>query len=518
MLCPPIVETQSGKVEGVLRGAHAAFLGIPYARAPVGELRFRAPEPPPSWSGVRAASAFGASAPQGAMFAPGVVADGPQSEDCLFLNVFTPVDVRASAYEWTAAGEPKRAVMVWIHGGAFTVGSASSPLYDGRRLAEEHGVVVVTLNYRLGLLGYLPFGEDGERWGALDNRGLHDQLAALRWVRANIHAFGGDPDNVTVFGESAGATSVGLLLATPQGRGLFRRAIAQSTTGPLILPTADDAEARRAKLLKALDLPTREPERLAHVPLAALMRAQAEVEAQTHGWPHFHPVVDRALLPAQPAELLRSGQGDDVPLITGTNRDEWNLFALMALPEWSAPLAEADAIARFAQKLPAGASTAAPELFAIYRASRRARGLPHDERALLRALEGDLRFRIPTLRFAELHRARAETYVYLFSHGSPALGGALGACHALELPFVFGTYDAPNQDRFAGEGEAVVRLSRAMREAWTSFAKEGIPRAADLPAWPRYELARRPTLDLSAAPSIVEDPLGEERAAWEGRI
>lgn len=504
-----LVETQTGKLEGVRRGAHVAFLGIPYARPPVGELRFRAPEPPLPWSGVRPAQAFGASAPQGAMFAPGVLAEGPQSEDCLFLNVFTP-----------ALDAQKRAVMVWIHGGAFVTGSASSPLYDGRRLVEEHGVVLVTLNYRLGLLGYLPFGEQGARWGAIDNRGQHDQLAALHWVRANIAAFGGDPENVTLFGESAGATAVALLLATSRARGLFRRAICQSPTSPLLtLPTPARSEVTRAAVLRALELPADQPERLREASTDALMRAQAAVEANATGWPHFYPVVDGALLPAQPRELLSSGQGSDVPLITGTNRDEWNLFALMSLPEWFTPLALTDATERLEGKLPPSARGAAAQLFEVYRASRQAKGLPHDERALLRALEGDLRFRIPTLRLAELHQARGlDTYVYLFCQGSPALNGALGACHALELPFVFGTYDAPNQDRFAGEGEPVVRLSRTMREAWTSFAKEGVPRLVDPGVWPRYELAKRPTLELAAEPRITLDAYGEERRAWEERM
>jgi len=505
-LMSPQVETQYGTIEGEQRQAHSVFRAIPYARPPVGALRFRAPEPPESWQGVRPGREFGPSAMQGAVFAPGVAAEGAQSEDCLYLNVFTP-----------CADQGKRPVLFWIHGGAFTVGSASAPLYDGGRLAESADVVVVTINYRLGALGYLAFGEAGERWGAVDNRGQHDQIAALRWVQANIERFGGDPCNVTLFGESAGGTAVSLLLATPSARGLFARAIVQSGTGPLKLPTAEQAEASGVAMLRALELGKGQYERLRDVPTATLMRAQASVEDNAVGWPHFNPVLDRALLPAQPAELLASGRGSSVPLILGTNRDEWNLFALMSMGDWNKPLGDAEAIASIERKLPADAAGAGAQLLDAYRSSRSARGLAHGNRALLRALEGDLRFRIPSLRFAEHYqKLQPATYVYLFCYESPALGGALGACHALELPFVFGTYESPAQEKFAGAGDTVVALSTAMMQAWTRFAAAEQPAASALPAWARYDLERRPTLELAAESRLVDDAYGEERRAWTG--
>jgi para-nitrobenzyl esterase len=443
---------------------------------------------------------------QGAVFAPGVSADGRQDEDCLYLNVFTP-----------AADGAKRPVLFWIHGGAFTVGSASSPLYDGGPLTELANVVVVTINYRLGALGYLPFGEAGERWGAVDNRGQLDQLAALRWVQANIERFGGDPGNVTLFGESAGGTAVSILLATPSARGLFARAIVQSGTGPLQLPTADRADAARAALLAACGLALDRPESLLDVPTDVLMKAQAKVEAVTKGWPHFYPVMDGKLLPDQPATLLASGQGSTVPLILGTNRDEWNLFALMSLAEWNVPLDDKEAVAMLERKLPASAAGAGGVLFEAYRKSRRERGLSHGSRALLRAIEGDLHFRMPTLRFTEHYLTlQPATYLYLFTHESPALGGALAACHALELPFVFGTYEAPNQASFAGQGEGVAALSRTMMESWSSFASAGAPKARAYEKWSPYDLETRATFEFGADPRLVDDAFGDERRAWDG--
>lgn len=504
-----VVVTASGKLVGSTRGAHAVFRGIPFAKPPVGRLRFRAPEPVEPWTGVRSAKEFGPSSLQGLVFAPGVSAEGPVSEDCLYLNVYTP-----------RADGQQRAVMFFIHGGAFTVGTAATPLYDGAKLAEEHDVVVVTTNYRVGALGYLSLGEAGARWGAVDNCGQHDQIAALRWVRDNIASFGGDPGNVTIFGESAGGTAVCLLLATPSARGLFHRAISQSSVGALKLRTSEQVAPFTSAYLSALELTEASSESLLQLPAEQLMRAQAAVESKLSGWPHFSPCLDQPLFGGQhPQDLIAGGQGSDVPLLIGTNRDEWNLFALNSLPEWTKHMEDAEATSRIARKLPEAKAGAAAALVEAYRVSRRERGLAHGNRALLRALEGDLRFRIPSLRFADLYRERVpETYLYLFTYESPALRGELGACHALELPFVFGTYDGPNQERFAGQGDTVVELSRTIRESWTNFAKTGNPTSSRVASWPQYEPTRRATLELSAEVQVVDDAYGSERKAWDDVI
>jgi para-nitrobenzyl esterase len=461
-----VVETEHGHVAGQQREGHWVYRGIPFAQAPLGQLRFVAPSPPTAWVGVRDATRFGPSAPQGAEFAPGVGVEGAQSEDCLYLNVYTPA----------ADGAP-RPVMFFIHGGAFTVGSASAPLYDGARLATEHDIVLVTTNYRLGALGFLPIGET--------NRGILDQLAALRWVRTNIARFGGDADNVTIFGESAGATSVCCLLAMPSARGLFARAIVQSP--PLTLDLPKDGPVTEA-FTAALGA-----DRLQTASMAELLQAQRQVEADSRHWPHFQPVAS-PLFCGQPRTAIETRQGSAVPLLIGYNRDEWNLFAAMDVRSWSAPLSDAE----LASKVPA-------HLVAVYRESRAQRGLAHDNRALLRAILGDLRFRMPTLRFAEHYRTLAQTYAYHFTYGSPGLRGELGACHALELPFVFGTYDLPSQERFAGKGPQVAALSRTMREAWTSFARGNAP-------WQPYGEARE-TMEFDLESRVVNDPFAEERLA-----
>ena len=499
------VETSSGVVEGRCRNGHVTFLGIPYAKPPIGRLRWRAPEAPEPWAGVRSAFAYGSSALQGAVFVPGIVPQGPQAEDCLYLNVFTP----------SVEGGRKRPVLVWIHGGAFTVGSASQPLYDGGALAEAGDVVVVTLNYRLGALGFLSLGEAGRALGKVANAGLLDQLAALKWVQANSAAFGGDAGNVTVFGESAGGTSVCAWLTSPLAEGLFVRAIAQSPA-PLEAVTEAGEQAKTETFLAALGLSAERIAELDALPIEALVRAQAEVEKNAETWPHYCPVFDPALSSGQQADVLASGAGSRVPLVIGFNRDEWNLFELLSISEWSKPLEQGDAVGVLRRKLPARAVERAAHLFETYRASRERRGLPHGNRAILHAIQGDARFGIPTLRFAELYAGRGvPTHVYRFTYSSPALRGVLGACHALELPFVFGNLHAPDQDRFAGTGPDVERLSQRMQRAWLSFAEQSDPNHADLPAWPVYD-ERRPALLFDTKCELAHAPFEEERRAWDG--
>jgi para-nitrobenzyl esterase len=499
--------TEFGVVEGEPRGGHVAFRGIPYAAPPTGARRFLPPADPEPWRSPRQARAFGPSAPQGTAFVPGSAAEGPLDEDCLSLNVYTP-----------AAGPGTRPVLVFIHGGAFIVGSSSMPLYDGGPLAELGDHVVVTINYRIGALGFLCLGDAGDAWGATPNVGLLDQLHALRWVARNIDRFGGDPARVTVFGESAGGTSTLLLLAMPAAEGLFHRVIAQSAAQSERLPDASRGAEVGERLLAALGIPARESERLRQVPVERLIEAQNAVGAGAAYWLGFFPVFDGRALPVQPADLYAGGGGARVPLFIGSNRDEWNLFDLPTGPATAdEPSFDAtSALAGAGLPLPAAQARA---MLGVYRRSRTALGLPHDERSLFRAIVGDYRFRIPSVRFAESHVRRGlPTYMYLFTHASPALRGALGACHALELPFVFGTLEAPQQDRFAGRGPAVAALGHTMMEAWLSFSSSGAPESPGFGGpCALYDLERRPTHVLSSTRCRIEhDPLGDERAAWDG--
>ena len=493
------VETTSGRVAGVQEPDHQSFRGIPFAKPPLGELRFRAPVAAEPWSGERDASAFGPSAPQPPSLLPGM-AVGEQSEDCLYLNVYTP-----------AADRERRPVMVWIHGGGFRNGSGSQALYEAGRLTARGDVVVVTLNYRLGALGYL-YTE-----GADANVGQLDQIAALEWVRDNIGAFGGDASNVTIFGESAGGMAVTTLLAMPAARGLFRRAIPQSGAAHHTHTAASASRVVEVLLdeLGARDLDGARTAPVDHLIAAqdrCMLKVQREFNALT-----FAPVVDGASLPSHPLEAISNGAVRDIDLIVGTNRDEAKLFR-MADPRASEMDDEVmhkrvRSILRLFDR-----EAEAPRLIEAYRKAREGRAST-EPLEIFDAIDSDRMFRIPAIRVLEAHAPHpARTYAYLFTWESPALRGALRACHALELPFVFGTLDAPTMDRFAGEGPDAETLSERMMDAWIAFARSGDPNHPGLPTWETYDADRRATLIFDREPELATAPLDEERIAWEGML
>jgi para-nitrobenzyl esterase len=453
---------------------------------------------------VREASKFGPSSLQGTVLAAGLGTNGSASEDCLYLNVFT-----------RSLGARKRPVLFWIHGGAYTVGSAGVPLYEGGPLVELGDVVVVTHNYRLGALGFLDLGEPGERIGAVPNAAILDHIAALTWLRDNIERFGGDPNNVTIFGESAGGGSVATLLIAPAAQPLFRRAIAQSPSLYPTLPSRARSALTTQQLLAKLGLKRDDIERLRALPAEQINAAQRAIEQDGLGWRAFFPVHHALSLPREASEVFADPGTPRKPLIVGSNRDEWNLFDAPNIARWDQPLARDALIAKVRRVLEGSDAARAEQLVEVYTRSRRELGLPHNEQAVLRAIEGDLRFRMAAVRLAETHvRARSPVYTYMFTQESPALRGALGACHALELPFVFGTYRAPLQDRFAGSGAQVEALSETMMRCWLSFAERDRPdHLADFRA---YELEQRPTMLFQSPCELSLDPLGAERAAWDG--
>lgn len=487
------VTTNSGRVSGIARQGHIAFLGIPYATA----KRFAPPEPAPSWSGVKEATTIGFAAPQTSHVIAGFAASGPQDEDCLNLNVFTP-----------ACDGSKRPVMVWIHGGGFTHGAGYEALYDGGPLAVRGDVVVVTINYRLGALGLLRLPEIG----AYGNQGLLDQVMALRWVRDNIERFGGDPAQVTIFGESAGSASVGCLVTTPAARGLFRRAIQQSGIGRAV--TADVADRIADTMLDLLGLDRSRAQELLTLPPAKILQAQSAIAARLGPDVRFGPVVDPQTLPAAPPKAVADGAARDVDIFIGTNRDEVKLFAAAMRRE---PIDDAALLQQVRAALPKAGEGEARDLIEVYRASRRRHQLPDDNLDILDAIGSDVRFRIGSLRWAANQRAAGgNAWAYLFTHASPARRGALGSCHALEMPFVFGTLGAPTQDKFAGTGAEVERLSAEMMESWLSFAKTGDPAHPAIGSWTQYDARSRPTMIFGTMASGQEnDPFGEERAAVE---
>ncbi|MGH9286147.1 MAG: carboxylesterase/lipase family protein, partial [Acidimicrobiales bacterium] len=412
----PTVETKYGRLRGRREGPVVAFRGIPFGRAPAGPLRFRPPQPPEPWAGARPAVDYGAAAPQLLGQVPMLPGDPTETdEDCLTLNVWTP-----------GLDGARRPVLVWIHGGAFIGGSGANVLYRGDRLAARGDVVVVTCNYRLGALGFLahPDLRDPET-GAAGNWGLLDQVAALDWVRDHVESLGGDPGNVTAFGESAGAMSVGTLLAVPAAAGLFHRAILQS--GAPVVVGLDQAAATAEVLLRELgvDGGTGRLAALGGLPAEAVVKAQSALLKRGigQGLP-FTPVVDGAVVPRPPLAAVAGGCAPSVPLLAGTNRDEATFFAASdprfltldeaGLREWLAVTMDPDR---------------AEAAVAAYRAARAERGQPVRPIDLWTAIETDRAFRAPAMRLLDAQRPnQGAVYAYLFAWETPVLGGALGAC------------------------------------------------------------------------------------------
>lgn len=495
-----VVETAQGRVRGDHRRGACRFRGIPYAAPPVGERRFAPPADPDGWTGVRDATLFSPVAPQPPDLVSQLLGRGDgreQSEaDCLTLNVWTP-----------APDGARRPVMVWIHGGAFVSGTGAEAWYDGANLTRRD-VVVVTVNYRLGALGFLHLAElAGDAFSGSGNVGLLDQAAALRWVRENIAAFGGDPDNVTIFGESAGGMSVAALLGLPAAAGTFHRAIAQSGAAANI-SDPDRATRVAVDLLGELGLDAGAVHRLRTVPTNDLLAAQAAVSARhgiIQGLP-FQPVVDPASLPVAPAEAVRSGSAAAVPLLIGSNRDELRVFTLMN------PDMRADSDEHLTARLRGFAGDRAPAIVAAYRQI-----WPDLEpTGLFEKIGSDLVFRIPALDLAEAQRTHASCHVYEFHQESTGFGGQLGASHAVDVPFVFDNLDAPGASFFTGEpDEQMRRVATTMADAWCAFAHGGDPNTAGLPEWSGWQGSARPTLIFDGEPRVVDDPAARQRMIWQ---
>ena len=496
----PVLEIGSGKLQGSEKDGVRVFKGIPYAAPPVGERRWLPPADPAPWAGVRDARDFGDWAPQnkGALDDVMGAETGPQSEDCLTLNVWTP----------GLAG--RRPVMVWIHGGGFTIGSGAQGIYEGGTLARHGDVVVVTINYRLGILGFAPLAAvTGGRIPASGNEGLLDQVKALAWVRDNIAHFGGDPDNVTIFGESAGGMSVGNLLALPAARGLFHKAIPQSGACHTCAD-ADTALRRGEAIVKALGL---DADALRAAPLEDLLRAQRHLEGgRVEGYPlsvigslPFMPVADGSVVPRHPIDAVAAGAAAGIPVLAGSTLDEWKLFGV---PARAIQQLDAAGLAKRLGYLVGNAH--APGLVAAYRAALPARGIEPSIPEIFMAIQTDRIFRIPALRLLECQRPHdARVFNYLFDWPSPAAGGRLGSPHAVELAYVFGTYTKPGARKFYGEGEGAAALATMAMDAWTRFARSGDP------GWPAYDTDKRTTALLGVGRRIVEAPLEAERRAWE---
>jgi para-nitrobenzyl esterase len=502
-----IVTTSAGQVHGVDKHGVLQFRGVPYARVPG---RFRAAEPAEPWSGVREATSFGPSAPQ----VPGPLErmiggrEWESAEDCLVLNVFTP--------DGAPGDGGARPVMVWIHGGGFVGGSGHIPWYDGSALVRAGDVVVVTINYRLGALGFLHLGHLVDELRGSGSNGIGDQVAALRWVRDEIAAFGGDPGNVTIFGESAGGMSVGTLLATPDARGLFHRAIAQSGAASNGQRPAS-AEWVTERYLAEVGLSPADAEGLVDLPLDEVLRAQQAVEGEVlrGGGPNsagggmlaYQPLADGTLIPEDPLASVAAGNAAGVPLLIGTTADEWNLFHLAA--RQAGPLDEGRLRRRLGRLV---GEDRVDDVVAAYRHARPEADLD----GLVCALMTDRVFRIPAVRLAQAQLPHApRVSMYRFDYPSTAFDGILAACHAIEIPFVFDNLDRGGAAMFlGGVDDDTRRLASRASRAWLATARTGDPSHEDLD-WPAYDTDRRATCVLDRVPAVEDDPGADLRRLWD---
>jgi para-nitrobenzyl esterase len=491
----PVVVTAQGSLAGTSEGAGVvAFRGIPYAKPPVGALRFKPPRPAIPWSGIRDATRFGPVEPQ----PPDdyeTASQCPQSEDCLTLNVWTP--------SVETGGRP---VMVWIHGGGWMYGSSRDEWYDGAALAKRGDVVVVSINYRLGVFGFLYLGKvAGEQYAQSGNLGLLDQVAALNWVKQNIAAFGGDPGNVTIFGESAGSMSVSTLMTVPAAKGLFHRVIAESGALNTVRTTryADKVTRRFMDELGATGI-----EDLTSYTTDQLLKAECaltslNVETDTL----FGPVVDGSVLTEPPLRAIEKGAARDIELMTGTNLDEiryWSLYipGLVALP--------IKVVLPLAPTLQAAMGDRVDSIVGSYRSRR----IGVREGSISMAIATDVMFRIPQIRFAEAQsKQNPRTWMYLFKWPSES-NYELRSCHAIEIPFVFGNLHAPLVDEILSPSPPV-KLSEMMQDTWIAFAKTGNPANGSIPRWPAYDGKTRATMVLDVRPAVENDPYRADRLVWE---
>lgn len=504
-----IARTRYGRVRGTHNGKAHVFKGIPYGAPATGDNRFMPPRAPQPWSGVRDALRLGNQTPQltAVMLAEEVVSldNSPYSEDCLYLNVWTPA----------VGGAAHRPVMVWFHGGGFTNGSGGDVRYDGSNLANKHDVVVVTVNERLNAFGFLYLGQiGGERYADSGNAGLLDLVAALRWVHDNIHEFGGDPGNVTIFGQSGGGGKVSTLMATPAAKGLFHRAICESGLAMTAIQP-DQATEMTRKVMDALELQPTEIDRLRSASVDDILAALSFISSSSPGGPggllRFGPVIDKRTLFRDPWTPDAPAESADVPMLLGSVLTE-GTFMLTTPRD---PINDRELHQRVQHGLGFGAGNLsadeADQLIALYR--RDYPGVANTR--LFQIMTGD-NWMIPNVaavgeRKAAQHAAPA--YVYHWEWITPVEGGRLGAPHTIEIPFVFDNLDVPTADIITGRGEDRFAMADRASRAWTAFARTGNPNISGLPQWEPYSAERRAVMIFNNECSLAIDPHAAEREA-----
>ncbi len=493
-----IVRTSAGRVRGLARDKVSAFFGIPYGASTAGARRFMPPSKADSWTGVRDAVEFGPRSPQGpSSLIPEVAAVDrrePASEDCLCLNVWTP-----------GLGAGRRPVMVWLHGGGYSQGSGAFIIYDGANLACRHDVVVVTVNHRLNVFGYLYLAElGGEKYASSSNVGMLDIVAALEWVRDNIAAFGGDPSNVTIFGQSGGGGKVSTLMAMPSAKGLFHRAVVESASAIKGVPK-DEATSSAEAFLAKVGLKSNQVDELQKMPVEQLVTAMGEGGAVGGNGLRLAPVVDGHSLPRNPFDPDAPEISSSVPLLIGSVETEVTFMRGTPLD----PMDDAALHAHVKQVLRVGDDAAVDRLIDVYR-----KGRPNIKNTdLYLILASDATFRAGVLTEAErkADQGAASAYMYYFTWKSPVRDGKLRTFHTLEIPFVFDNVDLATA--MTGSGQERYALADKISGAWVAFARTGNPSHKGLPKWPAFDTKQRATMILNNECEVVDDPNGEERQA-----
>tara|TARA_R110002072_G_scaffold13418_13_gene56338 strand:+ start:13994 stop:15478 length:1485 start_codon:yes stop_codon:yes gene_type:complete len=481
-----IVDTTFGPIQGRIKDDVVLFSGVPYAAAPVGDLRFKAPQPHRGWEEVRPATRFSPAAPQLPGEGMSAAMAAKWDEDCLYLNVCTP-----------AADGRKRPVFFWIHGGAYRTGQGAMPWYNGAQFAKHGDIVVVSINYRMGALGFTNLQRFGDEFETSGANGTLDQITALNWVIDNIANFGGDPEQITVAGESAGAFSVATLLASPRSEGRFKRAIPQSGAGQHTIP-AEITEKVADCVFEKAGISTLEE--LMALPVDDILKVQAEVEiAAARGeiptlginLP-FYPSEGNSVNPGSPLDAIKAGASANVDILIGTNKDESTMFVTGSFDE--------DKLRRAITRYGADES-----LIEVYK--QRFPNVTATELAI--QIQTDHTFRIPAIRLAEARLEQpGKTFMYLFAWESRVPN--LKSTHALEIPFVFDNLNAAGVKAFIGRGDIPQDLADKMHQTWIDFICRGEP------GWDEYDEQRRLNMRFDTDSVLVEDPDDQKRQAWQG--
>ena len=498
----PVVDTASGKVRGATRDGIHCFKGIPYGANTGGKNRWLPPQAVQAWTGVRDALDYGPRAPQNERPAKephlAWIRDGrPLSEDCLVINVFAP----------GINDNRKRPVLVYIHGGGFVSGASSAPGLDGHNFAKRGDVVLVSLNHRLNVFGHLSLTESNDtRYADAGNVGLLDVIQALKWVKQNIANFGGDPGNVSISGQSGGASKVAVLMAMPGAQGLFHKAIVQSASSLLRMATPEDSARNTHHLLTQLGLDHSKINALLDVPMATLLAAMPKAVTAAGRVDNYRPVVDGRALPTHPFDPAAPALSANVPMMIGSCENEMTFPYSQAMENFSYD--EAQALARVKNFVQID-DAKAKSLMDLYRQSR-PNATPSD---LWVAISTDHQYRRNVIRAAELKAAqgKAPAWHYLFTWKSPVLNGLLKSPHTICIPFSFGNVDLA--EGITGKGADRYALQDQMMGAWHAFMKRGNPNHSGLPQWQPYDAKDHPTMIFDQQCRLVNDPAREERIA-----